>query len=92
MLDAHAYVMQVKLCKANTRGVTLAPNHARRSAPHHRQWRAAAAATVPAGHPPSLSLGFVSGHSFLIRRPPVTDTPSGVNLLKRPCNFLSPNP
>ena len=23
MLDAHAYVMQVKLCKANTRGVTL---------------------------------------------------------------------
>ena len=22
MLDAHAYVMQVKLCKANTRGVT----------------------------------------------------------------------
>ena len=24
MLDAHAYVMQVKLCKANTRGVTLA--------------------------------------------------------------------
>ena len=24
MLDAHAYVMQVKLCKANTRGVTVA--------------------------------------------------------------------
>ena len=23
MLDAHAYAMQVKLCKANTRGVTL---------------------------------------------------------------------
>ena len=23
MLDAHAYVMQVKLCKANTRGVTI---------------------------------------------------------------------
>ena len=23
MLDAHAHVMQVKLCKANTRGVTL---------------------------------------------------------------------
>ena len=22
MLDAHAYVMQVKLCKANTQGVT----------------------------------------------------------------------
>ena len=25
MLDAHAYVMQVKLCKANTRGVTPKP-------------------------------------------------------------------
>ena len=25
MLDAHAYAMQVKLCKANTRGVTQAP-------------------------------------------------------------------
>jgi len=24
MLDAHAHVMQVKLCKANTRGVTAA--------------------------------------------------------------------
>jgi len=23
MLDAHAYAMQVKLCKANTRGVTI---------------------------------------------------------------------
>ena len=23
MLDAHAHVMQVKLCKANTRGVTV---------------------------------------------------------------------
>ena len=23
MLDAHAYAMQVKLCKANTRGVTF---------------------------------------------------------------------
>ena len=23
MLDAHAHVMQVKLCKANTRGVTI---------------------------------------------------------------------
>ena len=26
MLDAHAYVMQVKLCKANTRGVTANQN------------------------------------------------------------------
>ena len=25
MLDAHAHVMQVKLCKANTRGVTAPP-------------------------------------------------------------------
>ena len=25
MLDAHAHVMQVKLCKANTRGVTATP-------------------------------------------------------------------
>ena len=25
MLDAHAHVMQVKLCKANTRGVTVRP-------------------------------------------------------------------
>ena len=27
MLDAHAYVMQVKLCKANTRGVTIVSAH-----------------------------------------------------------------
>ena len=26
MLDAHAHVMQVKLCKANTRGVTCRSN------------------------------------------------------------------
>ena len=30
MLDAHAHVMQVKLCKANTRGVTvLEPSYVR---------------------------------------------------------------
>ena len=27
MLDAHAHVMQVKLCKANTRGVTSRGSH-----------------------------------------------------------------
>ena len=27
MLDAHAHVMQVKLCKANTRGVTYSMDH-----------------------------------------------------------------
>ena len=69
MLDAHAHVMQVKLCKANTRGVTAPPPPGVAGGARHRtppacwRWAPTALPTLPqaptrtllgwSGHPPT---------------------------------------
>ena len=50
MLDAHAHVMQVKLCKANTRGVTPPPSPSPISRSEKSWIRDKRATSLPCAH------------------------------------------